>query len=206
MQCATKGLAGGWRLPEHPVGCTFVTRCCFHFPESAGVRVILSDRHLLLRAVPPPAASCLEIGSTSPGALLYDARRLFDAQDARATGGRAGGRGACLPGAAFGGLAAGRCTRGQPAGAPAPWTAGCLPRLLPCWPGPLFLKLLLLLRPLREMDRRCLRVHARPCTPQAPAPLATAAAAALAAGRHQAPNPCPCMLPQPVPPDAARTA
>lgn len=51
------------------------------------MRVLSSDRHLLLRRVPPAAASCLEIGSTSPGALLYDARRLFDAQDARATGG-----------------------------------------------------------------------------------------------------------------------
>ena len=49
--------------------------------------MLSSDRHLLLRRVPPAAASCLEIGSTSPGALLYDARRLFDAQDARATGG-----------------------------------------------------------------------------------------------------------------------
>ncbi|PRW05770.1 Vacuolar sorting-associated 16 [Chlorella sorokiniana] len=54
--------------------------------EVDGVRVLSSDRHLLLRRVPPAAASCLEIGSTSPGALLYDARRLFDAQDARATG------------------------------------------------------------------------------------------------------------------------
>lgn len=53
---------------------------------TAGVRVITSDRHQLLRRVPPAAASVLEIGSTSPGALLYDARRLFDAQDARATG------------------------------------------------------------------------------------------------------------------------
>lgn len=52
-----------------------------------GVRIITSDRHQLLRRVPPPCVSCLEIGSTSPGALLYDARRLFDAQDARATGG-----------------------------------------------------------------------------------------------------------------------
>lgn len=57
--------------------------CAIH----AGMRVLSSDRHLLLRRVPPAAASCLEIGSTSPGALLYDARRLFDSQDARATGG-----------------------------------------------------------------------------------------------------------------------
>lgn len=56
-------------------------------PEVDGLRVLSSDRHVLLRRVPPPSVSCLEIGSTSPGALLYDARRLFDAQDARATGG-----------------------------------------------------------------------------------------------------------------------
>jgi hypothetical protein len=45
-----------------------------------------STRHQLLRRVPPPAVRVLEMGSTCPGALLYDARRLFDAQDARATG------------------------------------------------------------------------------------------------------------------------
>ncbi|KAL4440601.1 hypothetical protein ABPG75_003602 [Micractinium tetrahymenae] len=54
--------------------------------EVDGLRIISADRHLLLRRVPPLAARVLEIGSTSPGALLYDARRLFDAQDARATG------------------------------------------------------------------------------------------------------------------------
>lgn len=90
----------GWRhslsLPLHEVAAyaayhmplhTHMLRCC------AGVRVVSSDRHQLLRRVPPAAASCLEIGSTSAGALLYDARRLFDAQDARATGARCAGRG-----------------------------------------------------------------------------------------------------------------
>lgn len=48
--------------------------------------MVSASGHQLLRRVPRPAASCLEMGSTSPGALLYDARRLFDAQDARATG------------------------------------------------------------------------------------------------------------------------
>lgn len=51
--------------------------------------MITPRRHDLLRAVPPAAVRVLEMGSTAPGALLYDARRLFDAQDARATGGPA---------------------------------------------------------------------------------------------------------------------
>lgn len=59
-------------------------RCC---ASVAGVRVLTSEAHLLLRRVPPAAVRVLEMGSTAPGALLYDARRLFDAQDARATGG-----------------------------------------------------------------------------------------------------------------------
>jgi len=48
------------------------------------VRVVTAGAHALLRAVPPPLASVLEMGSTSPGALLYDARRLYEARDARA--------------------------------------------------------------------------------------------------------------------------
>lgn len=58
---------------------------------AAGVRIITGGAHQLLRRVPPPAARVLELGSTHPGALLYDARRLFDAQDARATGAAAAG-------------------------------------------------------------------------------------------------------------------
>jgi hypothetical protein len=52
--------------------------------EVDGVRVVTAGAHALLRAVPPPLASVLEMGSTSPGALLYDARRLYEARDARA--------------------------------------------------------------------------------------------------------------------------
>eukprot|EP00887_Chlorella_sp_A99_P002232 scaffold10.g2232.t1 len=48
--------------------------------EVDGLRVLTNTASHLLRKVPPPLASALEIGSTSPGALLYDARRLYDAQ------------------------------------------------------------------------------------------------------------------------------
>lgn len=67
--------------------------CLIDMPHSlvssclpAGLRIMTSTSHQLLRRVPPPAVRVLEMGSTCPGALLYDARRLFDAQDARATG------------------------------------------------------------------------------------------------------------------------
>ena len=53
-------------------------------PEVDGLRVLATESHVLLRRVPPPLASVLEMGSTSPGALLYDARRLYEERDARA--------------------------------------------------------------------------------------------------------------------------
>ncbi|EFN53979.1 hypothetical protein CHLNCDRAFT_135924 [Chlorella variabilis] len=73
-------LEGGWRWWDVGGGgaAAFAT-------EVDGVRIITGGAHQLLRRVPPPAARVLELGSTHPGALLYDARRLFDAQDARAT-------------------------------------------------------------------------------------------------------------------------
>lgn len=52
--------------------------------EVDGVRVLTRDQHVFLRSVPAPLASVLEIGSTSPGALLHDARKLYDERDARA--------------------------------------------------------------------------------------------------------------------------
>lgn len=73
--------------PPPPPSMNLSTCALVHALPCTGLRVISADSHLLLRRVPPPAARVLEIGSTSPGALLYDARRLFDAQDARATGG-----------------------------------------------------------------------------------------------------------------------
>jgi hypothetical protein len=53
-------------------------------PEVDGVRVLTPAAHALIRRVPAPLASVLEPGSTSPGALLHDARRLYEARDARA--------------------------------------------------------------------------------------------------------------------------
>ena len=44
------------------------------------MRLLTNSASYLLRKVPPALASALEMGSTSPGALLYDARRLFDSQ------------------------------------------------------------------------------------------------------------------------------
>jgi vacuolar protein sorting-associated protein 16 len=52
--------------------------------EVDGVRALTSDQHVFIRSVPAPLASVLEIGSTSPGALLHDARKLYDERDARA--------------------------------------------------------------------------------------------------------------------------
>jgi hypothetical protein len=72
-------LAGGWRWLDLGVGGAVLVT------EPDGVRIMAGGTHSLLRRVPDPLVSVLEIGSTSPGALLYDARRLFDAQDARAT-------------------------------------------------------------------------------------------------------------------------
>lgn len=52
--------------------------------EVDGVRALTSDQHVFIRSVPAALASVLEIGSTSPGALLHDARKLYDERDARA--------------------------------------------------------------------------------------------------------------------------
>ena len=52
--------------------------------EVDGARAVTTDQHLFIRKVPGPLASVLEIGSTSPGALLHDARKLYDDRDARA--------------------------------------------------------------------------------------------------------------------------
>ncbi len=52
--------------------------------EVDGARALTSDQHVFIRSVPTPLASVLEIGSTSPGALLHDARKLYDERDARA--------------------------------------------------------------------------------------------------------------------------
>jgi len=56
----------------------------FFVSELDGARAVTEERHLFFRQVPPALASVLEIGSTSPGALLYDARKLYDKKDARA--------------------------------------------------------------------------------------------------------------------------
>jgi vacuolar protein sorting-associated protein 16 len=53
--------------------------------EVDGVRLITKHGHYLIRRIPDPLVSVLEIGSTSPAALLYDARRLYESGDARAT-------------------------------------------------------------------------------------------------------------------------
>ncbi|KAL4852826.1 hypothetical protein ACK3TF_006093 [Chlorella vulgaris] len=74
-------LEGGWRWWDVGSGGPAAFAA-----EVDGLRIMTSTRHQLLRRVPPPAVRVLEMGSTCPGALLYDARRLFDAHDARATG------------------------------------------------------------------------------------------------------------------------
>lgn len=53
--------------------------------EIDGVRIIGSERHFFLRRVPEPLVRVTEIGSTSPGALLVDARDRFESGDAHAT-------------------------------------------------------------------------------------------------------------------------
>lgn len=53
--------------------------------EVDGVRLITKHGHYLIRRIPDALVSVLEIGSTSPAALLYDARRLYESGDARAT-------------------------------------------------------------------------------------------------------------------------
>ena len=106
---------------------------CHHTPcPWPGVRIISADRHALLRRVPPAAASVLEIGSTSPGALLYDARRLFDAQDARATGAPADGG----PAETLGAGAAGRAACLLPLLSPPPPLMSSAPPSPPPLPRP----------------------------------------------------------------------
>jgi len=53
-------------------------------PECDGVRIITRAKHEFLQRVPDCLVSIFGIGSFSPGALLYDALELFDAQSARA--------------------------------------------------------------------------------------------------------------------------
>ncbi|KAK9907253.1 hypothetical protein WJX75_000093 [Coccomyxa subellipsoidea] len=52
--------------------------------ECDGVRLISDTTHELLRRVPDCLADVYRVGSTAPGALLYDARELFDQQNAKA--------------------------------------------------------------------------------------------------------------------------
>ncbi|RMZ53249.1 hypothetical protein APUTEX25_005238 [Auxenochlorella protothecoides] len=76
------GLGGAARWRAHPPGAG--PRPALS-PEPDGLRLAGSAAHWLLRAVPPAQRSVLEMGSLEPGALLFDARRLYEAGDARAT-------------------------------------------------------------------------------------------------------------------------
>jgi len=53
-------------------------------PECDGVRILTRSRAEFLQRVPDSLVSIFGIGSFTPGALLYDALELFDAQSARA--------------------------------------------------------------------------------------------------------------------------
>lgn len=53
--------------------------------ELDSARIFTDSYHYLIRQVPNSLVSVLEIGSTSSGALLYDARKLYESGDARAT-------------------------------------------------------------------------------------------------------------------------
>ncbi|KAL6779789.1 VPS16 [Auxenochlorella protothecoides x Auxenochlorella symbiontica] len=76
------GLGGAARWRAHPPGAG--PRPALS-PEPDGLRLAGGAAHWLLRAVPPAQRSVLEMGSLEPGALLFDARRLYEAGDARAT-------------------------------------------------------------------------------------------------------------------------
>mmetsp|Transcript_11428 Transcript_11428/g.29770 ORF Transcript_11428/g.29770 Transcript_11428/m.29770 type:complete len:737 (+) Transcript_11428:2-2212(+) len=52
-------------------------------PEIDSMRLVMSGRHELLRKVPAPLAEVFRPGSTSAGTKLWDARELFEANDAR---------------------------------------------------------------------------------------------------------------------------
>jgi len=55
------------------------------FSEVDGVCLVCQDRVQLYRVVPEAAASVLEPGSISPGAILHDSRKLLGQQDVRAS-------------------------------------------------------------------------------------------------------------------------
>lgn len=55
--------------------------------EVDGARAVTGTAHWLLRRVPPAATAVGELGSTSPGALLHDARQLAEGRDPRAAAG-----------------------------------------------------------------------------------------------------------------------
>mmetsp|Transcript_15272 Transcript_15272/g.46155 ORF Transcript_15272/g.46155 Transcript_15272/m.46155 type:complete len:862 (+) Transcript_15272:225-2810(+) len=55
-------------------------------PEVDGARLLTRDTCQLLRRVPAPLAQIFSVGSTAPGAVLYDARELFDEHSPRADG------------------------------------------------------------------------------------------------------------------------
>ncbi|KAL3162570.1 hypothetical protein ABBQ38_008623 [Trebouxia sp. C0009 RCD-2024] len=52
--------------------------------ECDGVRLVSAEKHELLSRVPDSLVDVFKIGSTAPGALLFDARQLFEQQNARA--------------------------------------------------------------------------------------------------------------------------
>ncbi|KAK9815234.1 hypothetical protein WJX72_000416 [[Myrmecia] bisecta] len=53
-------------------------------PEIDGVRIVSNETHELLRRVPDCLVDVFRPGSTEPGALLFHARELFDAHNAKA--------------------------------------------------------------------------------------------------------------------------
>ena len=74
------GVDGGWQWWDVGAGAGAVALV----GEVDGVRVVSTHQHVMIRKVPSALVSVLEIGSTSAGALLHDARKLYDARDARA--------------------------------------------------------------------------------------------------------------------------
>ncbi|KAA6418805.1 MAG: vacuolar sorting-associated 16 protein [Trebouxia sp. A1-2] len=52
--------------------------------ECDGIRLVSAEQHELLSRVPDSLTDIFKLGSTAPGALLLDARQLFERQNARA--------------------------------------------------------------------------------------------------------------------------
>ena len=76
-------------LDALPAGALRCTPQAFLVPEVDGLRIVTNRSTQLLRRVNDRLVEIFQIGSTSPGATLFDARTLFD-QKASALGQESG--------------------------------------------------------------------------------------------------------------------